>query len=870
MSSFNFDLKTTAINTAIKWEKLLLFRFVPYLRKILLVVFIALFLFFGYNFIKIALDQSTLSLLLGLSIISLVLSLALWYEELFVELKLDRPYIEIKIGEVIEAPQKYNLASFLAFNSARAVAKAIKFSRKKKTGEVNSTMLLYYLLSGNDRLDFIFSRILIDLKNVKKVIKTYLSELKSGSKKTNGLKYSKDFQEAVTESFKVAERKGHNRIREGDMITALAKHDLLFRKILMDSKIKASDIENLTWWLESLRERVDEDKKFWKWENLLKRGNLARTWASGYTITLDRFGVDFSEAIKKRGFQEVVSHQKEIKMVERILSRREINNCLIVGEPGVGRKNIVLALAQRSLLGQGLPEVNYKRIIQLDLTSVAAQTETVAEAEVVLDRIFQEAVSAGNVILLINEFHNFIGGIDRPGIVDVSGIISPYLNLPQFQIVATTSFAGLHKNIEQKPAILSLFEKVEVSEPSERETFWILEELALILERKYKRFITFPALREVISMAKRYLPAVPFPKSAINLLDELMVNVSSTKEKIVLPEHVAQLVSEKTEIPVGDVQVQEREVLLNLENLLHKRIINQQEAVKEVSTALRRARADITIRKGPMGTFLFLGPTGVGKTETAKALNEIYFGSGRQSDELRSSSRYASAREMIRLDMSEFQNTSDIPRLLGSVTEEGFLTTQVRENPFSMVLLDEIEKAHPNVLNLFLQVLDEGHLTDGLGRKVDFKNTIIIATSNAGYKIILKALKENEEWSLVKDELLDFLFQEGTFRPEFINRFDAVVIFQPLSKENLLDIAEIMLQKLKRNLQEKDIEFIITLPLKKKIVELGYNPTFGAREMRRVIQDKVENVLASALLAGQIKRGDKAEIDSDFQLKINV
>jgi len=250
-----------------------------------------------------------------------------------------------------------------------------------------------------------------------------------------------------------------------------------------------------------------------------------------------------------------------------------------------------------------------------------------------------------------------------------------------------------------------------------------------------------------------------------------------------------------------------------------------------------------------------LGPTGVGKTETAKALAEIYFGSEER---------------MIRLDMSEFQNVTDIPRLIGSPGEEGLLTTQVREKPFSLILLDEIEKSHPNILNLFLQVLDEGHLTDGLGRKVDFKNSIIIATSNAGYQIILKALKEKTEWSYVKDKLLDYLFEEGIFRPEFINRFDAVIVFRPLTKENLLDIAELMLQKLKKNLKEKDVEFIIALPLKEKIVELGFSPVFGAREMRRVIQDKVENVLASALLSGELKRGDRAEIEpKEFKLKIN-
>jgi len=267
---------------------------------------------------------------------------------------------------------------------------------------------------------------------------------------------------------------------------------------------------------------------------------------------------------------------------------------------------------------------------------------------------------------------------------------------------------------------------------------------------------------------------------------------------------------------------------------------------------LRRARAEISVRNKPMGSFLFLGPTGVGKTETSKALAEFYFGS---------------EEKMIRLDMSEFQKVGDIPRLIGSPGEEGLLTTPIRERPFSLILLDEIEKAHPNILNLFLQVFDEGHLTDGLGRKVDFKNSIIIATSNAGYQIILRAIEEKTEWERVKEKLLKELFEKGIFRPEFINRFDGVIIFRPLDKENLMKIAELMLQKIKVRLKEKEIEFEITEPLKEKIVELSYDPKFGAREMRRVIQDKIENVLAQALLSEQIKRGDTIQIDPNtFEL----
>jgi len=486
-----------------------------------------------------------------------------------------------------------------------------------------------------------------------------------------------------------------------------------------------------------------------------------------------------------------------------------------------------------------------------------AELPSLEDVETTLDIIFQEAISAGNIILVIDEFHNYISQIPRPGIVDMSGVISSYLHLPQFQIIAITTFAGLHQYIEQNPSVLSLFEKIEVSEISLQETLMLLENLTLFHEKKYKRLISYPALREIISMSERYLPGFPFPEKAIELLDEVAVYVAqSTKDYVVLPSHVRRIITEKTQIPVGEIETKEKQILLNLESLIHDRIINQEEAVKEVSGALRRARAEVQVRKGPMGCFLFLGPTGVGKTETSKALAEIYFGSEER---------------MIRLDMSEFQTLPDIPRLLGSPDEEGLLTTPVRENPFSLILLDEIEKSHSNILNLFLQVFDEGHLTDGQARKVDFKNSIIIATSNAGYKIILQALKEKSEWSGVKQKLLDFLFQEGTFRPEFINRFDAVVVFKPLSKENLLGIAELLLQKLKANLKEKGIEFVITQALKEKIVELGYNPTFGAREMRRVIQDKVENVLATALLKGEIIRGFKVEIEPEnFQLKINV
>ena len=846
---FKFDLKKAAIYQAVRWSGS--FGLIRWLGRIFWALFIFLMVAFLYGFISEIFSQNLLKILLGSSFILLALAIGAGLKGIFFDSRLKRPKLKYFLEEAILSPGEYNLAEFLSFEVAQATSKSLKFTKLKNLPEVSSSILAYYLLKGNPQLNFIFYRTLLYPKEVMKMFQTHSKVLKKGFKGA----YSRSFQETILKSFEVAEKKEHQRIEIGDVLTALAEKDPLFRKILMEAKLRVEDIENLTWWLESLEEEKIKSRRFWEWKNLIKKGSLAKDWASGHTITLDEFSVDLSRMVKVQGFPEIIGHNKEVRAMERILSRSEINNVLLVGEPGVGRKSINLAFAERSVLGELLPDVNYKRIVQLDLSQVATRARDLEEAEVILDKIFQEVIRAGNVVLVIDDFHDYLGGPARPGIVNISGIISKYLHFPQFQIIALTTFAGLHKYIEQNPSILSLFEKVEVSEISQRETLMILERLTLSLERKYKLFVSYPALRDIIEFSDKYLQDVPFPKKAIDLLDEIMVYVSSTKDKVVMPKHVARIFSEKTEIPVGEMKATEKKTLLNLEKLIHKRIINQEEAVKEVSAALRRARAQITVREGPMGAFLFMGPTGVGKTETAKVLAKIYFGSEKR---------------MIRLDMSEFQSVEDIPRLIGSRGEEGLLTTKVREDPFSLVLLDEFEKAHPNILNLFLQVFDEGHLTDGVGRKVSFHNTIIIATSNAGYLVILKALKKRIPFSEIKDQLLDYLFEKRIFRPELINRFDGVVIFKSLTKDNLFKIAELLLLKSKKNLKKKDIDLVITSGLKEKIVELGYNPTFGAREMRRVIQDKVENVLAEALLREEIKAGDRVKISpKEFKLVIN-
>ena len=418
-----------------------------------------------------------------------------------------------------------------------------------------------------------------------------------------------------------------------------------------------------------------------------------------------------------------------------------------------------------------------------------------------------------------------------------------------FQLIGITDYAGFHQNIESQTGILKLFEKVEVEEPNIDKTILILQDILRTIEKSYKNkiTITYPAIKDAVNLSERYIPNIPFPGKAISLLEEATAYVAGQGEKFVLAKHVKDVLSKKLAMPIGEVKVEEKEKLLNLEKLLHERIIGQEEAVSVISEAMRRARAGVGAKKKPLGTFLFLGPTGVGKTETAKALSAIYFNS---------------EEKIVRLDMSEFQEAHSLERIIG--TEEGSFAVQIKENPYSVVLLDEIEKAHKNILNLFLQVLDEGYFSDMAGRKVSFLDTIIIATSNAGANLIQEAISKKFDLNQIKSGLLDYLFKSEIFKPEFLNRFDAVVIFHPLKEEEINKIAKLMLGKLNVNLKKnQNLEIEITDNLTNKLVQIGYDPVFGARAMRRVIQDKIEGAIARDIIEGKYKPGEVIKLNVD-------
>ncbi|MDO8486192.1 MAG: ATP-dependent Clp protease ATP-binding subunit [Candidatus Staskawiczbacteria bacterium] len=862
---FNFNIKKTEIFWVAKMERFFPFTFAKFFERL----FFYLLVIFLISIIFVFLGLLPEILVAKLTIICLVLWLLFLELHLFLELKIKNPNLGIKIVDAVLSPDNYNLAEFLSLPVLKIIENSIKYCKRRKISEINSAVLLYSFLKNSKEIKIIVFRLGLDILKLQENLKNYLEKMQK--QKIENSFFSIDFQEVIKESLIISNEREHQRIGEKEILVALARHNEFFKKVLLDADLKEKDIEDITLWLDSIEKVFESTRKSWTSENLSRYGSLGKDWASGYTVTLNNFSIDWRDVVSKWRYREIIGHQKEVDVVQMILGRSSSTNVLIVGDSGTGRKSIVESLAQKCYLGTSLPELNNKRVVELDMVSLLSQIQNSEKLELMLSQIFEETLAAGNIILVIEDLHNFVGeGAQKPGSVDISGILSKYLPMHNFMFVGITDYNGLHNKIEDNSSFLSFFRKVEVSDVSESETIRILQNLALELEQKNKILVAYPAIREIVNLTGRYFPSMLFPKKAIDILDEAVVYLRSINEKVLLPHHIAKIISDKTEIPVGKMEFKEKEVLLNLENLIHQRIVNQEEAVKEISTAMRRARAGISSKKRPMGTFLFLGPTGVGKTETSKALAEIYFGSQafKGSDRAGSS---GSEEKMIRIDMSEFQSISDIPRLIGATSPveiQGLLTTPVRETPFSLILLDEIEKSHPDILNLFLQVLDEGHITDGQGRKVVFTNTIIICTSNAGAENIFETIESGKK--IEKDKLLDMLFEKRLFKPEFINRFDATVVFKPLTKENLLDIARLMLGSLKNNLQEKEIELIVTESLLEKIVGLSYKPAFGAREMRRVIQNTVESSVAQALLSDKIIKGSKIEIDSEsFEVIVN-
>ncbi|MCT3198804.1 ATP-dependent Clp protease ATP-binding subunit [Limosilactobacillus reuteri] len=636
------------------------------------------------------------------------------------------------------------------------------------------------------------------------------------------------------------------------------------------------------------------------------------------TPTLDKLARNMTELARNGQLDPVIGRNKEVKRVEQILSRRTKNNPVLIGEPGVGKTAIAEGLAQRIVEGKVPAELANKRLMMLDMGSLVAGTKYRGEFEDRLKKVIDEIQNDGHVILFIDELHTLIGAGGAEGAIDASNILKPALARGELQTIGATTLDEYQKYIESDAALERRFATVQVDEPTTDQTLQILRGLRPKYEDHHHAKITDEALEEAVKLSDRYISDRFLPDKAIDLIDEsaAMVRIDAEdkknhqpslesqledlraqkeeaidnqdfdraaalrqqelvlKDKIdrkeqrdqqrdshnyklkVTGENIAQVVAEWTGVPLTQLKKSESERLVNLEKVLHQRVIGQDEAVAVVAKAIRRARSGLKDPRRPIGSFMFLGPTGVGKTELAKALAAAMFGS---------------EDNMIRIDMSEYMEKYSTSRLIGAAPgyigydEGGQLTEKVRQHPYSVVLLDEAEKAHPDVFNLLLQVLDDGYLTDAKGRRVDFRNTIIIMTSNLG---ATQLQDEKEVGFGAKDMSQDYNAMAAAikqqmrlyFRPEFLNRIDETIIFHSLQKKELHQIVKLMVNDLNKRVSEQGINLKVTPAAIDVIAKLGYNPAYGARPLRRALQDHVEDDLSTGLLSGEINVGDDVTV----------
>jgi len=641
------------------------------------------------------------------------------------------------------------------------------------------------------------------------------------------------------------------------------------------------------------------------------------------TATLDDLGRDLTQLAREGKLDPVIGRDKEIERVIQVLSRRTKNNPCLIGEPGVGKTAIAEGLAERIVAGKIPETLNDKRVVTLDMGAVVAGTKYRGEFEERLKKVIDEIRSAGNIILFIDEVHTLVGAGAAEGAIDAANILKPALARGELQCIGATTLDEYRKNIEKDAALERRFQPVKIGEPTVDETIEILRGLRDRYEAHHRVKITDGALKAAARLGDRYITERFLPDKAIDLMDEaasrvrlqiytappdvkelegklellqkekeaavvgqefeqaaalrdqeqrMRAELEQTKnnwhqrkeleESIVTDEDIATIVSSWTGVPVNKLREEESERLLHMEDVLHKRVIGQEDAVQAVSRAVRRARAGLKDPKRPIGSFIFLGPTGVGKTELARALAEALFG-----DE----------NAMVRFDMSEYMEKHTVSRLLGAppgyigYEEAGQLTEAVRRRPYSVVLFDEIEKAHPDVFHVLLQVIEDGRLTDAKGRTVDMRNTVVIMTSNVGANLIKKesrmgfkpegmATAASRDYEAMKERVTEEL--KRTFRPEFLNRVDEIIVFHSLNEEHMKQIVGLMLREVSKRIAEFGLYLEFTEAAKDLMVKKGYDQLYGARPLRRVIQRMVEDRLSEEMLAGKIKDGDVVTVDA--------
>jgi ATP-dependent Clp protease ATP-binding subunit ClpA len=640
------------------------------------------------------------------------------------------------------------------------------------------------------------------------------------------------------------------RIDLGSYTAALFDGDKEFADFLFARSIQKEQLVSAALWVETIVQEKIIKERWWQKEALARVPGMAKNWSYGQTYVLDRYGYDLTEEMSfKKASGRLSFVRDEVSKLEAILSRNREANAFIIGDDEDQRLAVVEALAKRIHDGSILPVLEHKRVYLINGNSLVEHNSDKASFETEFAELLSQAIQSGNAIIVLSQFPALLLSARSFG-SDISALMDPFLRSANIQIVGLCDTANFHQYVESNTDLFQHFEAIQITEKDNGHLMNLLEDEAFELERQTGAFFTYQALETIIEGTERYFAGLPVADKTRDLLSELIPFIIQKKSWAITRADVLALIESKTGIPTGEVKEAEKDKLLHLEAILHQKIIGQDEAIVAISQALRRSRSDLRNHNKPIGSFLFLGPTGVGKTETSKALAEVFFGM---------------SAPVVRLDMSEYTGSDALPKLIGSFKESrgGILSNALREHPYGILLLDEFEKSETEVLNLFLQILDEGYFSDMQGRKVNARNMIIIATSNAGSGMIFDLVKQGKDLKDSKDMIIQTLIAQNIFKPELLNRFDGVIVFHPLDGIQLVHVADMLVSKKVEEFKKKGYEMIVTPDLIQFLIVRGTDQTFGARPMNRAISEEVEAVVAEEILKGSLPKGSRFELISD-------
>jgi len=633
-------------------------------------------------------------------------------------------------------------------------------------------------------------------------------------------------------------------------VSAIYDADKSFQSFLSQNSINKEEFMGAVSWVTNIEENIRRRKRFWGRENLGTIPSIGTSWSYGVATDLGKFGVPFEYSVDISLFDaENGYREKEVQILENILERKAEANAIIIDDDEKVARDIVGRLLKKIKLGTSLPSIEHKNIVELDWDNLIASFKIKNELEAEILKILNQSVSAGNVILYIRDISGFVSNTKAMNI-NLPSLFSPYLASNNIQIISSATNTDFHFIIETTPTLLERFERVIPDSIGVKASISVLLEQVLSIERQYKIIYSYQAILALANSADKFITYGEMPSKALDMMIEIAPWAVEHKIVVLKENDISIFVSEKTGITTGIIKEKEMEKIENLENLLHRRVVGQDEAVNGIASAIRRSRSGIGNPKKPIASFLFVGPTGVGKTEVSKALAESFFG-----DEKR----------MVRFDMSEYSSAEALSQLIGdfAINRSGLLASKIRDNPYGVLLLDEFEKSAPDVLDLFLQILDEGIFTDALGRQVNCRNLIIIATSNAGSDMIWETIRSGNNLIKSKDTIINSIIKDKIFRPELLNRFDGIIFFHPLQNNELQSVARLGLEKLARRLKEQNIELVINQDIINFLVEKGGDPQFGGRSINRAIQNEIEDLVARKIVSGKAGPGSKIEIKKE-------